>query len=266
MTWRSELPKKSGVYVVSKINYAECWRGHRLNGLPIISSWIDDGGPEDIDFSEAWPRYLAEVSSAAVVLVYVSGDAVSPDRLKGGLLEIGAGLASGATVIVVGEIPELKTAKHHDRIIEVETLPEALRLTKELLEQNQEHKASEQEIVGDWALRCFGSRSFNSLPERARRVLEEAIELAQASGLSIEDGLNLMQYVYRRPIGELSQELAGVGSTLLVLAESQKIDLKAVISADIQRVLELPEEYFKERLARKVAAGMAISDTEGALA
>jgi hypothetical protein len=41
--------------------------------------------------------------AAAFLLVYVEAD----EELKGGLLEIGAGLASGATVVIVGNVTQL---------------------------------------------------------------------------------------------------------------------------------------------------------------
>jgi hypothetical protein len=253
------VANKSGVYVVSKIHRAAMWRTMRNDGFPIISTWIDDGGPESINFSEAWPRYLAEASSAAVMLVFLSLGEV----LKGGLLEIGAALSQGTKVIVVGEIPQLPTAILHDNLIEVVTLTEGIRLVNEVLSyQEQREPKTWQQIIGEWVVRCFGSASFKSVSERARRVLEEAIELAQASGVPLNDALYLTRYVYNRPVGEIPQELAGLSLTMLALAESHGLDLDEIQKAEIDRVLSLPVEHFKKRLAVKVAAGVAIGPSD----
>jgi hypothetical protein len=114
----------TGIYVVSKIRHAEKWKKLREHGVPVISSWIDDGAADTINFATAWPRYLAEASSAAYLLVYVEPG----DELKGGLFEMGAGLAAGATVIVVGMVPQLVSACAHPRVIEAASLPAALRI------------------------------------------------------------------------------------------------------------------------------------------
>jgi hypothetical protein len=117
----------SGIYVVSKIRHADTWKQLQAQGLPIISSWINDGVASTINFATAWPRYLAEASSAAYLLVFVEPG----DELKGGLLEIGAGLAGGATIFVVGLVPQLVSAREHPNVVEVDSVAEALRLIAE---------------------------------------------------------------------------------------------------------------------------------------
>lgn len=66
-----------------------------------------------------------------------------------------------------------------------------------------------QAIAGQWACRCFGEQVTADRKERALRVLEEAIELAQAEGIEVNQAANLVGYVYSRPPGEPSQELGG---------------------------------------------------------
>lgn len=114
----------SGIYVVSKIRHADKWKKLRASGAPVISTWIDDGAADSINFATAWPRYLAEASRAAYLLVYVEPG----EQLKGGLFELGAGLAGGATVIVVGFVPQLVSAREHPNLIEVPSLSTALSL------------------------------------------------------------------------------------------------------------------------------------------
>jgi hypothetical protein len=253
------VASNKGVYVVSKVHRAEHWRNLLGLGFPIISTWINDGLEPDIDFSEAWPRYLSEASSAAVVLVWVD----EGETLKGGLLEIGAALSHGVPVVVIGEVPQLRTAVFHDLVFEVNDFEEGFRLCDGFLKQTAPAQTlTIQQLIGDWVLRCFGELSFKNGSERSRRVLEEAIELAQACDLPLEKVIELAHYVYGRPVGEVPQELAGLSMTLLALAESYGLDLAQIQKAEIERVLSLPVEHFKKRLALKVAAGVAIGPVE----
>jgi hypothetical protein len=104
---------KHGIYVISKAKHAAMWQHYRAKGIPIISSWINDGEESTIDFSEAWPRYLAEASKAASIIVYLEPG----DVLKGGLAEMGAGLASGARVIILGnEVDQFRTLQYHPAV------------------------------------------------------------------------------------------------------------------------------------------------------
>jgi hypothetical protein len=112
------------IYAVSKIRHIKMWKELRATGLPIISTWIDDGAEEDIRFAEAWPRYLKEAASATHVLVFLAPG----DFLKGGLFEIGAALGGGARVILVSQevIPQMRTLIHHPAVMMVDTIDEAL--------------------------------------------------------------------------------------------------------------------------------------------
>lgn len=110
-----------GVYVVSKIKHMQMWRSLR-SSIPIISSWIDDGPEKPLDFAEAWPRYLAEAARAKVLIVYTEPGEI----LKGGILEIGAGLAGGAEVLLVGGIPDaLVSACQHRNVHRHLSVPDA---------------------------------------------------------------------------------------------------------------------------------------------
>lgn len=103
------------VYVISKVKHAQQWQflRDRSEGLfTIISTWIDDGLEADIDFSEAWPRYLKEASSANFVIVHID----KGDVLKGGMAELGAALSHGAIAYVDGDVESLRTMSHHPNV------------------------------------------------------------------------------------------------------------------------------------------------------
>jgi hypothetical protein len=95
------------IYVASKSKMGPEWKRWREAGIPIISTWIDECGPGESNLPALWTRCIQEVSSAQVlVLVHNEGEVQ-----KGSLVEMGAALTSGASVIWVG--PEYLSAQHH---------------------------------------------------------------------------------------------------------------------------------------------------------
>jgi hypothetical protein len=96
---RKAQVKRSGIYVASKTRHAAAWRQHRSDGLPIVATWIDEAGPgESESMSDLWLRCIREPSGAAAVVMYAEPE----DELKGAFIEVGAALASGVPVYVVG--------------------------------------------------------------------------------------------------------------------------------------------------------------------
>jgi hypothetical protein len=118
--------------------------------------------------------------------------------------------------------------------------------------------------IQSWIIRSFGSDVFTNPQERGRRFLEEAIELNQAIGVSQEDALRLVNYVYSRPVGVVEQELGGVGITLLGLCSSLKLDFEDVTTVELNRVNAFPVSHFRKRHALKVEAGISLASTEKA--
>ncbi len=71
-----------------------------------------------------------------------------------------------------------------------------------------------QERVREWVVACFGLAIADDKVERSHRFLEEALELVQTCGVTRDDCLQLVDYVYSRPAGNLHQEVGGVMTTL----------------------------------------------------
>lgn len=118
-----KLAERNGVYMASKTKHADKWKALRSSGVPVICTWIDEAGiGETKDFSDLWIRCISEISHAEVLIAY----AETGDELKGGLLEIGAALSAGTPVIVVGDVPQLKTAKHHPLVSFADSVESAL--------------------------------------------------------------------------------------------------------------------------------------------
>jgi hypothetical protein len=93
-----------------------------------------------------------------------------------------------------------------------------------------------QQQVFKWVRQCFGDNVAKSRPERRERFAEEALELMKASGMTKDEVYRLAEYVYNRPTGEFSQEVAGVCITLDALAASEGVDRERVVLKELDRV------------------------------
>lgn len=114
---------------------------------------------------------------------------------------------------------------------------------------------SRQQRAVEWVSSRLGAWSMDPA-ERARRFLEEAVELAQAAGCPVEDARRTVDYVFARPAGDAAQEVGGARLTLLALAASLKVDAVEAEAAELARVYALPVERFRRRDDEKRAAGI----------
>jgi hypothetical protein len=113
-----------------------------------------------------------------------------------------------------------------------------------------------------WAVASFGAVARNR-DERAARLAEEAIEVAQAEGVSLEVIQRIAARVYSRPAGEIGREIGGVALTLEALAENLGRSADADCETELARVLAKPADHWRTKHAEKVAAGTAdLSPTE----
>ena len=92
-----------------------------------------------------------------------------------------------------------------------------------------------QERVRRWVLDCFGKEIAQDTTERSYRFLEEALELVQSCNCTKEEALKLVDYVYSRSIGEVTQELGGTMVTLAALASANGLSLKGCSVSEIKR-------------------------------
>ncbi|TXN08938.1 hypothetical protein FV222_00260 [Methylobacterium sp. WL103] len=121
-----------------------------------------------------------------------------------------------------------------------------------------------QRRMTDWVKRCFGDGVADSLEERGARLYEEACELAQACGLKEEVAARISKRVWANPPGEIAQEIGGVSTTLLVLAENRNLSADVCEQMEMERVESLPADHFRKRHAAKTAAGMTIVTAKAA--
>jgi hypothetical protein len=113
-----------------------------------------------------------------------------------------------------------------------------------------------QSAVYRWVGETFGVANLET-QERCKRFVEEAVELAQAEGLTAEEVSAIVAYVYSKSPGEVFQEAGGVGTTLLAYCEARGISADDAEDTEFRRVVELNPEHFRRRHNIKAAAGIA---------
>lgn len=92
-----------------------------------------------------------------------------------------------------------------------------------------------QQGVVDWAIQCFGLEPVQDKRQRLFRFGEEALELLQAGGITVEEVDRLKEYVYSRPIGDIQQEVGGVMTTLATVCYAHSVSLEHSSELEIQR-------------------------------
>lgn len=115
-----------------------------------------------------------------------------------------------------------------------------------------------QNRVAAWMTECFGEEISSDKVERNDRFIEEALELAQATGYTADRAHALVRYVYGRPAGEPGQEVGGVMVTLAALCNVHGIDIEAEATREVDRITT-PE------MVAKIRAKQASKPTGSAL-
>jgi hypothetical protein len=113
---------------------------------------------------------------------------------------------------------------------------------------SQSNSTEIQHRLRNWVESRLGKRAM-ARHERAMRMLEEAIELAQALGVSQSDARRIWIHVYSKPPGAPEQELGGAALTLLACAEGCGFTLSHCAEKELCRIESLPQEKFRKRQA-----------------
>ena len=106
---------------------------------------------------------------------------------------------------------------------------------------------SYQARVELWLSECFPPAITRDRLERNHRFLEEALELSQANVCSKHDALELVDYVFSRPVGEPSQEVGGVMVTLAGLCSAIEINMDEAGDVELQRNWDRIQEIRKKQ-------------------
>jgi exonuclease I len=83
---------------------------------------------------------------------------------------------------------------------------------------------------------CFGEQNSADKEERNYRFLEEALELVQSLGMTRQECVIMVKYVYDRPVGVPVQEVGGVEVTLAALCEANRISKEAAGDTELDRI------------------------------
>lgn len=111
-----------------------------------------------------------------------------------------------------------------------------------------------QQRVMKWAEEAFGQTDAHDMNMRRHRFLEEAIELAQAAGGTLEELIQIAQYVHAKPPGEMKQEVGGTMVTLGAFCEAHGIDMRSAGEEELARCWKLIEKI-REKHRNKPAFG-----------
>jgi len=118
------------------------------------------------------------------------------------------------------------------------------------------NRSDRQANILQWVIRTFGEQNA-TLHERALRLMEETVELMQATGIDRGRLVNVINHVYGKPPGEPRQEVGGIGVCLLAYCEAAGIDAELEEERECNRVLSIPVDYFRKRHNAKADAGIA---------
>lgn len=115
-----------------------------------------------------------------------------------------------------------------------------------------------QFLANAWARRAFGANHITNSGIRALRLLEKAIELAQAEGIQRHMVDHCTAVVYGRPIGSAHQEIGGVLMTSAVYCSCNGLDMETVLRNELDRVLAKPLDQFAQRNQDKIDLGLTL--------
>lgn len=107
-----------------------------------------------------------------------------------------------------------------------------------------------QRQVQAWMLACFGEKIAADPLERNHRFLEESLELVQACGCTKSEALQLVDYVFDRPVGEKEQEVGGVMVTLAALCSAQKLSMQLAGDVELARIWSKMESIRAKQAAK----------------
>lgn len=110
-----------------------------------------------------------------------------------------------------------------------------------------------------WVAHAFGPDLARSHQERAYRFIEEAVELAQSTGVSRAD-LNLTaDRVYAKAPGDLPNEVGGAALTLAALAGTYGLDLLTTAEGELARCERNTDAIRAKHATKTLIAGPIIT-------
>lgn len=111
--------------------------------------------------------------------------------------------------------------------------------------------------IAFWTVTRLGEACLTDRHERAVRLVEEAIELCQAEGVTQEFVQRVLDRAYSRPVGDVEQEGGGVGLTFLAWAFAAKLDPMKITQCELERIEAKPLDFYRRKQEEKARAGTA---------
>jgi len=109
-----------------------------------------------------------------------------------------------------------------------------------------------QSTATRWARATFGDAPVADKQERAYRFFEEAVELAQACGMSAADCVRMVELMYSRPVGEINREVGGVANTLAILCSALGVSMGAAAEDEMERCWRNIEQIRAKGFAKAI--------------
>lgn len=131
---------------------------------------------------------------------------------------------------------------------------------------HRDARAARQADAAALVASAFGSESATDPKRRAIRLIEEAVELAQAVGVSRTMIEVVTDEVFTKPPGDPAQEVGGVGLCLLTLADALGLSADGSEATEVARCVAKHAEdnsHFRERDKAK-AYGAQVMDAPAA--
>lgn len=113
------------------------------------------------------------------------------------------------------------------------------------------------ERVRAWLVSRLGEQSLDRR-ERALRIVEEAVELAQAEGISQSQVIITSDRVYNRPVGEPAQEVGGLMVCVHGWIASTGENLDALTEREVSRIESVPAAVTRAKHDEKARAGTTV--------
>jgi hypothetical protein len=107
-----------------------------------------------------------------------------------------------------------------------------------------------QQRVQPWLMTTFGPEISANVTERNHRFLEESLELVQSLGCTASEAHQLVDYVFNRPLGEPSQEVGGVMTTLAALCLATNLDMHKCGEVELRRIWNMVDKIRAKQAAK----------------
>lgn len=117
-------------------------------------------------------------------------------------------------------------------------------------------------LILNWAVTTFGPVALDPV-ERSARIVEEAVEVAQADGVPVAMLHAIIERAYSRPKDTVAKELGGLLVTVYACAALSDLDPQLLLSGEVDRVLSKPREHWAAKHDAKMVDGTVTGPTTG---